>query len=45
MEGNTIKDKDGNDLPWVSGEAAEDKNEDGTVKPHKVKLSPGTTSW
>ena len=42
MEGNTIKDKDGNELSWVSGEAAEDKNEDGSAKAHKVKLSPGT---
>ena len=41
MEGNTIKDKDGNELSWVSGEAAEDKNEDGSAKAHKVKLSLG----
>ena len=27
---------------WTSGKEAEDKNEDGSAKPHKVKLVAGT---
>ena len=37
-----VKDKAGNELSWTTGESAEDQNEDGSAKPHKVKLVAGT---
>ena len=40
--GNIVKDKAGNDLSWTTGESAEEQNEDGSAKPHKVKLVAGT---
>lgn len=40
--GNIVKDKAGNELSWTTGESAEDQNEDGSAKPHKVKLVAGT---
>ena len=40
--GNIVKDKSGNELSWTTGESAEDQNEDGSAKPHKVKLVAGT---
>ena len=40
--GNIVKDKVGNELSWTTGESAEDQNEDGNAKPHKVKLVAGT---
>lgn len=39
--GNIVKDKAGNDLSWTTGESAEEQNEDGSAKPHKVKLVAG----
>ena len=29
-------------IKWISGETKEDQNEDGSAKPHKVKLTAGT---
>ena len=40
--GNIVKDKAGNELSWTTGESAEEQNEDGSAKPHKVKLVAGT---
>ena len=40
--GNIVKYKAGNELSWTTGESAEDQNEDGSAKPHKVKLVAGT---
>ena len=40
--GNVVKDKAGNELSWTTGESAEEQNEDGSAKPHKVKLVAGT---
>lgn len=40
--GNIVKDKAGNELSWTTGESAEDQNEDGSAKPHKVKVVAGT---